>query len=184
VILIKYFNSILKTDIRLNCEYIQKSNTKYLIKKIKKITVKRTTKGYVREIKINLDNGISTYINNSNNDVEKFLIRLKEYIPKGTIIKVIDEPLDFDHIIFYPALGIVISFVSVEFVRFFVNFGNEYMNLISYVVSSFTFILGMYFILYKPIYKRDDRKGQKADYIWGGFFIIGSVLVLISIYLK
>ncbi len=184
IIVIRYFNSILNTDIRLNPEYIKKSNTRYLIQNIKKITIKRTTKGYIREMKIKLNNNMSTYINNSTNDIEGFFKELKKYISKEVIIKTTYEPLDFDNRIFYPILGTLLSFVSVQTIRIFINLGNIYMNLISYIISSFAFILGIYFLLYKPIYKRDEKKDQIADYIWGSFFIIGALLVLISIYLK
>lgn len=181
IILIRYFNSILKTDIKLNSEYIRKNNIKYLTKNIRKIIIKRTTKGYVREIKIILNKNIITYINNSTNDIENFLTKLKKYVPEETTIKTINEPLDFDHIVFYPILGTLVGFISVKTIKILTSLGNDYINLISYIISLFAFILGMYFILYKPISKRDERKKQKSDYIWGGIFIIGAILVIISI---
>jgi len=181
IVLIRYFNAVLKTDIRLSHEYIKKGNIKYFIKNIKKITIKRTTKDNIREIKIKFNNNLTTYINNSTNDIENFLTKLKKYVTEETTIKTINEPLDFDHLIFYPVLGVLIGFVSVQAIKVLINLENGYMNLISYIISSFAFILGIYFILYKPIYKRDERNKQQADYIWGGIFIIGAILVLISI---
>jgi len=181
IILVRYFNSILKVDLRLNNEYIKKSNIKYLIKNIKKITIKRTTKGYVRQIKIKLNNNIITYIDNSTNDIDAFLTKLKKYLPEEATIKTVNEPLDFDHLIFYPILGIVLSFISVQVASTFINLGTSQMNLISYIISIFAFILGIYFISYKPIYKREEKKGQIGDYIWGLIFITGAILVLISV---
>ncbi len=180
IIVVRYLNSLLKTNIELTPEYIKKNNTKYLIKNIKKVIIKRTSKGLVREIKIKLNNNISTYINNSIEDIEGFTEKLKQYLSNNTDIKYIKEPLDFDNIIFYPILGILIGFISVKTMEFFFILDIKDMHFISYIISLFAFVLGLYFILYKPIHKRDEKVKLSSDNIWGVLFIIGALLVLLS----
>lgn len=180
IIVIKYFNSLLKTTVALTSNYIRKNKTKYLINHIKKIIVKRTTNGYTREIKIKLNNNISTYINNSTDNFEDFVIQLQKILPKEVVNKTIQEPINYDHPTFYFFLGILLSFISIKSINILFNFNAEYMKLTSYCVSFFAIVLGIYFIAYKPIYKRDEKKSQIADCIWAAFFITGAIVVLVS----
>lgn len=175
IIVVKYLRSLLKTDIGLTNKYIRKNKTKYLIKDINKIIIKRTSKGYIREIKIKF-NKTNTYINNSTNDIEKFIKELQEYLPKNVIKKTIHEPLDYDHPLFYFFFGILVSFISIESISLL---NTKYINLITYVISSLSIIMGIYFIVYKPIYKRDEKSNKITDYIWGLFFVIGGLFALL-----
>jgi hypothetical protein len=174
----KYLNSLLKTDVGLTSKYIRKNKKKYLINDIKEIIVKKTTKGCVREIKIKLNN-TNTYINNSINNIDGFVIELQKYLPKEVVVKKISEPLDYDHPTFYFFFGILLSFVCINAIKLFFSLNSSNIPFISYIVSFFTIIMGIYFIVYKPIYKRDEKESQSADYILGIIFIIGALLVLI-----
>lgn len=180
IVVVKYFNSLLKTDVGLTSDYIRKNKTKYLIKNIKKIIIKKTTKGYTRETKLKFNNNTSTYINNSVDNIDELMVELQKYLPKKVIIKTIREPLNYDHPTFYFLLGILLSFISIKSMKFLFNTNEDYMKLTSYSISFFAIMIGIYFIAYKPIYKRDEKKGQIADYIWGGFYIIGATVILIS----
>lgn len=181
IIVVRYFASILNNKIGLTAEYVRKKETKYLIKNIKKVIIKRTSKGHIREIKIILNNKISTYINNSIYNIEDFVKELQKYLPKNVIEKTVYEPIDYDHPTFYFFLGVLISLVSTEFVKLFLVLNFEKLRVIYYISSGLSVTMGTYFILYKPIHKRDEKDNQITDYIWGGFFIIGGMLTLLSI---
>ena len=99
---------------------------------------------------------------------------------KKVIIKTIYEPLNYDHPTFYFFLGIFLGFISIGAINFLVNLSVEYIKLISYTISFLSITMGIYFIINKPIYKRDEKEKQITDYIWGGIFIIGSLLILLS----
>lgn len=183
VILIKYFNSIANMNVELNKKNIKKNNFEYLLKDIEKIRVKKTTKNLIREIKICFNNKSVTYIDNSLDNLEDFFKNLKKYTSKEVVIKTINEPLDFDHFMFYSILGVMISFLSINATKGFVNLSINNINLISYIISIASFILGIYFIIYKPIYKRDEKANKNSDIIWGLVFIVGAISVLISVML-
>lgn len=180
IIVIKYLNSLSEMNVELNSIYIIKNKTKYFIKHIKKIIIKRTINGCIREIKIYLVNNTSTYIDNSMNNIEDFIIKLKKQLSKEVINKTIQEPINYDHPTFYFFFGIIISFVSIGSIKLLFDLNTLYLKLTSCCISFLAIIMGIYFIAYKPIYKRNEKTGQIADYIWGGFFIIGAVLILIS----
>lgn len=179
-LVIKYFNSLLETTVELTSNYIRKNETKYLIGHIKKVIIKRTTNGYIREVKIILNNNVTTYINNSADNIEDFVVKLTKYLSKGVVKKVIQEPINYDHPLFYFFLAILFSFASIKSIKALFNLSSTYQKLTSYGVFLLAIVMGIYFVAYKPIYKRDEKKGQISDYIWGGFFIIGAIIILIS----
>jgi hypothetical protein len=178
VITIKYFKSIINNKLILTSKYIERNEHKYLIKDIKKIYVKRTSKEYLREIKIIFITNKVIFINGIDH-FEDFLKELQSYLSKDIIRKNIKEPIDFDHPTFYFFFGILVSYISIKFVNLLSSLNNNQMLIFYYIVSIYTIIMGLYFIIYKPIYKRDEKKSQITDYIWGIVFIISGILILL-----
>jgi hypothetical protein len=177
IILIKYFNSISINKNILTPQYIIKNNNKYLIKNIKKIYTKRTTKGNIREIKIVFNDKTVTYINNSIDCMEEFARQLQHYLSKNVVNKNIKEPIDYDHFLFYPFLGILLGIISIQSIKFFLNLSIHQLQLIYCILSIFVIIMGLYFAIYRPIYKRDEKANQVSDYIWALLFIATGILI-------
>ncbi len=178
-IVVKYFKSLAKLKVELTVDYIMKNKVRYLIKDIKKITVKNTTEGNVREIKVNFINHTNTYISNSVERVDDFSTKLQSILPKGVIKKVIKEPLNYDHPLFYFFLGIIFGFASVELIKILIVLDLKYMEAARYGTAFLTFIMSIYFITFRPIYKRSEEEKSSADYIWGILFIIGVIIILV-----
>jgi hypothetical protein len=147
--------------------------------KINKIKIKRRTNGVIREIYIWSDNK-SLFINAFENDFEKIEKLLKKSINANVLIKEITEPLDFDHILFYPILGLCIgAFCSLLLFALF-HASPKNINLVTLSTGIYLFILGIYFFIKKPQHARDAKKHAITDYIFGLIFIIFSIILFLT----
>jgi len=124
-----------------------------LIKNINKIKIKRTTNNTIREVEIFINDGKSLFINGLSN-FEKFCINLLKNVDKNVVIINSQEPLDFDSIIFYPILGLILSLGTISLFKLMINFSYQTMKIILYISIIYIFLIAIYFIISKPISKR------------------------------
>jgi len=148
-----FFKKFLKMKISLSKEFLIKEDQKFLIKKINKLTIKKTTNNTFREIGIFFDDGKSLFINGIGN-FKKFEENLIKNVDKNVVIKHIREPMDFDSIFFYPILGLILSFMTIYFLKLMITFNDQVMKIIFCVSIIYTFSIGIYLIISKPIKKR------------------------------
>lgn len=137
----------------LSKEFLIRGKGKFLIKKINKLIIKKTTNNTVREIGIFFDDGKSLFINGLGN-FEKFRTDLLKSVSKNVVIKNIREPMDFDNIFFYPILGLILSFGTVYLLSLMTNFSYQTMKIVLYTSIIYVFFMAIYFIISKPISKR------------------------------
>jgi hypothetical protein len=149
----KFFDKFLKMKTCLSKEFLIRGKGKFLIKKINKLTIKRTTNKAIREIGIFFNDGKSLFINGLSN-FEKFKINLLKKVAKNVVIKNNWEPMDFDSIFFYPILGLILSFGTIYLLKLMTNFSYQTMQVILYVSIIYVFLMGIYFIISKPVAKR------------------------------
>ena len=148
-----FFNKYLKMKTCLSKDFLIRAKEKFLVRKINKIKIKRTTNDTIREIGIFFDDGKSLFINGLSN-FEKFEINLLKKVGKNVVIKNNLEPMDFDSIFFYPILGLILSFGTVCLLKLMTTFSYQTMKVILYVSIIYIFLMAIYFIISKPISKR------------------------------
>lgn len=149
----KFFDKFLKMETCLSKEFLIRGKEKFLIRKINKIKIKRTTNDTIREIGVFFDDGKSLFINGLGN-FEKFKIDLLKRVGKNIVIKNSREPMDFDSLFFYPTLGLIISFLSVYLFNLMTNFSYQTMKIVLCVSIIYVFLIAIYFVISKPIAKR------------------------------
>jgi len=149
----KFFNKFLKMETYLSKEFLIRGKRKFLIKKINKLTIKKTTNNTIREIGIFFDDGKSLFVNGLDNS-KNFEINLLKNVDKKVIIKNIREPIDFDNIFFYPFLGLILSFGSVYLLKLMTDLSYRSLQIILGVSMIYVLLLAMYLITSKPIKKR------------------------------
>jgi hypothetical protein len=152
-----FFKKFLKMKIYLSKKFLErktnKKSDKFCIAEIEKIRIKKNTKNKVREIYIYLKNNQSIFINGLNN-FEKFTDKLLSLVSKKTVIKYQSEPLDFDSQLFYPILGLIISFGTIYFLKLMMNLEFETAKIILYCLLVYIILVCIYLVLSKPISKR------------------------------
>lgn len=182
----KFFKSVKANDIHISDNHLQRFEhgkwVKYPIMDIVKINIKHTSRKSIREVALSFKNGKSILINGIE-EFEQFIKDLLSTANKEVVIKKISEPMDFDHPIFYPILGIVLSFTGIVFLKLILRFDLQMMKTLLGIFSIYLFILGIYFFYSKPISKRYGNNKNNSDWIWGTLLIGGSLFLLVLIFL-
>jgi hypothetical protein len=182
----KILNKYLKTKVYIKGVYLireaGKESEKFEIENIKSIHIKWTTRKTIREIKFSLEGDRTLFLNGLDN-FEQFRAELLKKAAKNTV-KEYYEPMDFDHPFFYVFLGLFLGFTATWAARIMLFIGPKAVNVISVLTMLFITVLGIYFILNKPMYGRFRGKTRVADYISGAFFIIAGIYIFLFQILK
>ena len=180
VLTIKSLNYFSQIRFLVNDELIKRETKKseeiYFFKDITKLSIKRTSKGYIREIKLLSKDGNSIFVNGLN-DFEPFKEKLIDNCGKSIKIKKINELIDFDHPLFYLFFGIIAGSISPIFIRLIVALNSSNLEIIYLSVLFYNLIISLFIILTKPISRRFGKTTQVADYI------LGILIFLIDVFL-
>ncbi|MCJ7650986.1 MAG: hypothetical protein MUP85_20435 [Candidatus Lokiarchaeota archaeon] len=154
----------------------KKSEEIYLFKDITKLSIKRTSKGNIREVGVLLKDGNSIFINGLN-DFESFRERLINNCSKSIKIKKINEPIDFDHPFYYLFFGFIVSSISTMFIRLIAGLNSSNLEIIYLTVLFYNLIVSLFIILAKPISRRFGKTTQITDYILGILIYVTDVIL-------
>lgn len=183
ILALRAINSSLKIKIRILDQAIERAKDKtvekYPLSSISTVKIKRRTNGIIREIYIYFDNHKPLFINALEEEFENLKNNLIEKAQSKIIIKEIHEPLDFDHLLFYPILGLIISFIFLLVLKLAVSVDYSILRILDIVFAIYTFVLAIYFFIKKPISTRSGKNQIVADYIFSVIMVAISVLVLV-----
>ena len=149
----------------------------FLYKDIRTIHIKKTAKGYIRQIKISLGSGISSVFNGlAADDFEQFKTSLAEHCITADITE-IKEPIDFDHRLFYPVLGLVLSSLFTVFIRLIVGLNNTGLKIVYICIVAYVALVGLAIFLMRPYYNLNGPRGRINDIMLGMAFLALAVLL-------
>lgn len=173
------FKKFLQTKIIFSDEYFENNNEKIPYRDIKTINILKTTRHEIRDVVLILNNGrqiIFNAVENFDQFLEQLLVRANKKINKDS-----REPLDYDHPLFYVFLGFVVGFASAAAVFFITQLQDNTMAIVSYVFAVYLVIMGVYFILARPLSKRYTGRTGLGEIICGVVSIsIGIIIFLIN----
>lgn len=181
----RFLNHFLKTRINSADEFLEKIGPnfqeKVLIKDINKIIIVKTATKNIREIRVYHEKKVIIF--NGVDNFKEFVEELIKKCGKNVSLKIIKEPIDYDHPLYYLYFGLLVGFASVFFLKWisFLSSSGTGLNVLSYVISGYVSIMGLYFIIGKPLSKRYGKKSYRADFIWGLLLILGAVIIFISV---
>lgn len=174
------FKSFSQIKISLTNQYLerktQKSRERFALKNVHRVNVKRTIKGSIREIKVSLVNGNALYIN-ALEDFEQFKERLLANIEKNVKVKEFSGPIDYDHKMFYVVFGLLVGFGIPIIIYILIGLNYNILKNLSFVFASYVILMGIYFILGKPISKSYGGNTKLVDYL------LGSIITCLGIYI-
>jgi len=183
IITFQFLSSLSQIKIRITDQEIErqkgKNIEKYQISEINSLKIKRRTNGIIREIYISLNNRKYLYISAIEEQFELLKDALVNKTNKKIRIKEIREPLNFDHFLFYPILGLLISSGGIFFLKQILSFDYSIVRIISLFFSVYILCLAVYFIIKKPISVGSGKDKVTIDYVFGFGMLITSILMAI-----
>lgn len=179
IFIVLFFKSFLKTKIILSDKYLerttQKSHDKVLLTSIRRLVVVKTTRNKIRELRIysERNNLIIDGLENFNDFKDELLKKCKIECAQ------INEIIDYDHPLFYIILGTILGFITVISMKGLTRANATTVTIIYYSIAVYAIIVGIYFIINKPITKRYAAKHNIIDYIWGLLFLLSGIAIFI-----
>lgn len=171
----KFFKNYAKNKISLTEELIErcgyKVSEKIFFKDIKSIAIRYTTRGLIRDIIITAKD--KTLALDGLENFQEFKTVLIAKNP-NIQIKESHEHLDYDHLFFYPILGILVGFILPSGI-IYLAFTN--INWITLAISIYVIIVGLFFLVNRPIGKRYGDKKPLADTIFGAILLISGFII-------
>jgi hypothetical protein len=175
-----FFRKMSVVKINLSGNSLQRKSghslEEYPFAKIKKIQIKWTSHNSIREIYIWMKNGKSIFVTGLLN-FRKFRGELLSKVNKSAVINEWHEPINFDHLLFYPILGLIISNLSILACKNLINLNSHQAQLLMWLFLGYLFIFGLYFIFTTPIAKRSGNKTKGQDYILGILMITAGIFL-------
>lgn len=179
-----FFSSFSKNRLLIDEKAIKlinlKSSSEIKFNEIYKIKIKRRTNGITREIYIWPKNNKPLFISAFENDFEKIERIIKVKLNKNSSITEIKELIDLDHILFYPILGLCVGFFSFIILDMVLNLGARAFNIFSLITAIYLFVLGIYFLIKRPICAIGAKKNARVDFVFGLLLIIFSIIILLK----
>jgi hypothetical protein len=176
----RFFHYLSKTKISIPGKSLIRVNDRireeYSLTRVNRVKVKWTTRDAIREIYIWFTDRKSVFITGLDN-FGQFRKDLLSKISKDVAVKEVHEFLDFDHPLFYSVLGLVVSGIGVLFMKLIASFNFQNMQILLSALFIYMFILGIYFIIARPISKRLGNQRKIIDYVFG------LIMVFLGIYI-
>lgn len=186
-IIVIFFDRFKKTKILLTDKYLErktvKSDEKFLLKDITKIRIERTTRGDIREVGISLNNKGFQYIDGLD-DFESFAKQLIARCNKDIELEKSGEPLDYDNVMFYPILGILVSAIFLLVLKFFTGLNQNNLKIVFLIFDLYLFCMAGYFFIKKPLAVRYGYKSKWGDYFWGLFMVGAGIIIGKTIFIS
>jgi len=186
-----HFLDVLRTKkIRLTDQEIErlsgKLSERFLLSEVERISIKRRNSGAVREIHIFFRNHKHLYLSAFEQDFDYLTSFLVDKVDRGIPIREKFEPINFDHLIFYPTLGLIISFCFISFLKVIIDTDNNILKYYELAISALACSTAVFFACWKPIARRSGEKNVATDYIIAIIMFVLSIYVFIiqAMYLK
>lgn len=141
--------TLTRTDLR--------SSQEYQLHSIRHAQAKRTTAGVIREIKLSFNDGSVVYVNGLE-DSESFWDCLSSRDTEASR-SFIHEPIDYDHPLFYVALGCVLGASLGLIVRIGVSAPQLSGHWVYVALAAYSFVVSVYWLRAKPV---SGRYGIRA----------------------
>ena len=153
---------------------------KHLLSDIGRVEIKWTKQKTIREIYIWLKNKKSVFVTTLD-DFGGFKNDLLAKLNKDVSVKEKHEPIKYDHPFFYVVLGLLLGSLSIFGFKSLIQANSQFIKIGSYIFSTYTIGLGIYFLIAKPTSKTSGENTKVLDYIAGIILtLLGTSIFLLS----
>lgn len=174
----RYLNALVGTEILIQDGAIERrrgrSIERYVLSDLRSLKIKRRTNGAIRELYLSFRDGMNLYINAFEESFES----IKRLLVDARIsVKEVREPMDFDHPLFYPILGLLVGGGASLFFKAVLSMNASGLRVLMMGFSVYLLALAGYFLFKHPISIRSGKDDLVADRVFGIGMIVASVLM-------
>lgn len=177
-----FFRTLSKSEIRLTdhklVRVVNGNPEEYPVGNINRIKTKWTTNNTIREVNIWL-NGGNRVVLSALDRFDEFREELLDGLAGEARVEETQEPLDYDHPLFYSLLGLPISAFGVLIFRSIPLMSYQHIKIVFMTVVVYLFVFGLYFLAAKPLKNSYGNRAAGSDYIMGGLMICSSLVALL-----
>ncbi len=141
-------------------------------------TITRRTNGMIREICLLFPGRRTLCLTAMEPDFERLQQELTAALPSGVAVKDHREPLDYDHPLFYPVLGLLLALAGSFFIRTLLTADRLMLKYWHWGLAGAAFLLALYILWGKPVASRTGDDPPAADYLIGAAMLLAGLLVL------
>lgn len=182
---VRSFKNYSLLKLHLSDSYIERtrgtSSEKYPLADITGLRILRTTRKSIREITARFSNGRRVSVNGVAG-FERLEQELRSRIPANATFTETKEPIDYDHPLFYVFFGGLVGLTFTLAVRAMASLNENGLRWTTLGIACYSFILGAFLLLARPIAQRYGPKSRSGDYLFGLLTVLaGIVLALRSL---
>ncbi|MFA5106695.1 MAG: hypothetical protein WC497_00010 [Patescibacteria group bacterium] len=170
------FTRLAKRVVLVTDEYLKIDSTVCWYKDMARVSVRETSRDTVRDVHIVLKDRRNVVVDALDN-FPGFLHGLSAQIDEKNITTS-REPLDYDHFVFYPIVGLVTGALVTGVIEYVQKRGGSAVTVIAIISVVFLFVLGVYFIAARPLSMRYAGRTRLAEIICGSASIIAGLAIL------
>ena len=171
------FKKFMETKVVLDDHHIERirpaSSMRYPLDSVTGIRVKRTTRGLIRAIQLQMVDkgqpGITTL-----DKIEAFERELRKRISPSARVLSVKEPIDYDHPLFYVYFGLSVGFVMSGIMKLITVLDTAVLHWIQFSCIAFVFSAGIFWLVCMPL-KRYGYGKKYTDALFGTFLVLTAV---------
>jgi hypothetical protein len=179
---IRSFRSYSGIELRLSDSCVERtrgtSSEKYPLADITRLRVLRTNRKSIREITAGLSNGRRLSMNGVDG-FERLEQELRSRIPANATVTETKEPIDYDHPLFYVVFGGLVGLTFTLAVRAMSSLSENGLRWTTLGIACYSFILGAFLLLARPIAQRYGPKSRSGDYLFGLLAVLAGIVLAI-----
>ena len=159
------FARLAKRVVQATDEYLKMDSTVYRYEDMARLSVRETSQGTFRDVRIVLKDRRSVVVD-ALDDFPGFLNGLSAHVDKK-IVAISREPLDYDHFVFYPIVGLVTGALVTGVIEYVQKRGGSAVTVLAIISAVLLFELGAYLIATRPLSMRYAGRTRLAEILCG-----------------
>ncbi len=180
--LARSFRNYAMLELRLDDTHIERvrgaATERFALADISGLRIVRTSRKTLREITARLTGGRRLSMNGVE-DFERLEQDLRGRLHASVTVAEVGEPIDYDHPLFYVVFGLVVGVGFTLAIRAMATLNESGMKWATIAIACYAALLGVYFLLARPLSQRYGPKSRTGDLVLGLASVVAAALLAV-----